>query len=208
MLAGFLADIREHPWDDVPRLILADWLADHEQEAWAAYIRHAVEFDLSRMLRSGGYLRFADKQIFRVPYGRGRGTDGRSREKWLVRHGLVEAVETTCQDWLKHGSSMVQQHPLIWVTLLDKEPQEYASVWYWRREDTQKDERIPHSRSYLLEQQRRSLPAELFACVRAGFLHSDNYARHYCGRQSALKHLSEGCLAWAREQAAQEAVYA
>lgn len=30
-MAGFLADIIEHPEDDVPRLIFADWLDDHDQ---------------------------------------------------------------------------------------------------------------------------------------------------------------------------------
>src|SRR5262245_21710978 len=39
MHAVFLADIREHPADDAPRLVYADWLADHGDEARGELIR-------------------------------------------------------------------------------------------------------------------------------------------------------------------------
>jgi uncharacterized protein (TIGR02996 family) len=35
-LAAFLADIREHPDDDTPRLVLADWLDDQGDQASVA----------------------------------------------------------------------------------------------------------------------------------------------------------------------------
>jgi uncharacterized protein (TIGR02996 family) len=40
---GFLVDIREHPEDDAPRLIFADWLDDHGDPARAEFIRLGVE---------------------------------------------------------------------------------------------------------------------------------------------------------------------
>lgn len=35
----FLRDIRQHPEDDALRLVVADWLQDHDRPAWAAFIR-------------------------------------------------------------------------------------------------------------------------------------------------------------------------
>src|SRR5262245_58187386 len=40
--AGFLADILEHPEDDTPRLVYADWLDDHGQPERAEFIRAQV----------------------------------------------------------------------------------------------------------------------------------------------------------------------
>jgi uncharacterized protein (TIGR02996 family) len=44
---GFLADIIEHPDDDAPRLIYADWLDDHGQPKRADFIR--VQCQLARL---------------------------------------------------------------------------------------------------------------------------------------------------------------
>lgn len=41
--AAFLAAIRAHPADDVARLVFADWLEEHGQEARAEFIRVQVE---------------------------------------------------------------------------------------------------------------------------------------------------------------------
>jgi uncharacterized protein (TIGR02996 family) len=40
---AFLADIAEHPEDDTPRLVYADWLDDHDQSDRAAFIRLQCE---------------------------------------------------------------------------------------------------------------------------------------------------------------------
>ena len=40
---AFLADICEHPEDDTPRLVFADWLDDHGDQARAEFIRLQVE---------------------------------------------------------------------------------------------------------------------------------------------------------------------
>jgi uncharacterized protein (TIGR02996 family) len=40
---AFLADIAEHPDDDAPRLIYADWLDEHGEPAQAAFIRAQIE---------------------------------------------------------------------------------------------------------------------------------------------------------------------
>ena len=40
---GFLAEILEHPDDDTPRLIFADWLDDHGEPDRAELIRLQVE---------------------------------------------------------------------------------------------------------------------------------------------------------------------
>jgi uncharacterized protein (TIGR02996 family) len=45
--AGFLRDIIEHPDDDTPRLVYADWLDDHGQPARAALIR--IQCELAKL---------------------------------------------------------------------------------------------------------------------------------------------------------------
>jgi uncharacterized protein (TIGR02996 family) len=42
---GFLQDILDHPDDDAPRLIYADWLEDHGQAESAEFIRVQIEHD-------------------------------------------------------------------------------------------------------------------------------------------------------------------
>jgi uncharacterized protein (TIGR02996 family) len=46
MVDSFLRDILDHPFDDAPRLIYADWLEDHGEEARAEFIR--VQCELAR----------------------------------------------------------------------------------------------------------------------------------------------------------------
>ena len=44
-LWGFLHDIQENPGDDTPRLILADWLEDHDPDnLWPVLIRHQIAY--------------------------------------------------------------------------------------------------------------------------------------------------------------------
>ncbi len=52
MRESFLADIVEHPGDDAPRLIYADWLEDHGDPQRAEFIRVQVELE---PLRSHGH---------------------------------------------------------------------------------------------------------------------------------------------------------
>jgi uncharacterized protein (TIGR02996 family) len=40
---AFLADILAHPDDDTPRLVYADWLAEHGDPDRAAFIRTQIE---------------------------------------------------------------------------------------------------------------------------------------------------------------------
>src|SRR4029079_17459939 len=44
-LAGLLDDIREHPDDDGPRLVCADWFDDHGQHDRAEFIRRQCEYE-------------------------------------------------------------------------------------------------------------------------------------------------------------------
>lgn len=41
--AALLRDVCEHPADDMPRLVLADWLEEHDQDGRAQFIRLQVE---------------------------------------------------------------------------------------------------------------------------------------------------------------------
>ncbi|MBY0228736.1 MAG: TIGR02996 domain-containing protein [Gemmataceae bacterium] len=45
----FLADIRENPEDDTPRLVFADWLADHGEEERGEFIRAQVRGEEARL---------------------------------------------------------------------------------------------------------------------------------------------------------------
>jgi uncharacterized protein (TIGR02996 family) len=47
---GLLDDVLDHPEDDVPRLVMADWLEDNDQPTRAEFIRVQIELDHLRQL--------------------------------------------------------------------------------------------------------------------------------------------------------------
>src|SRR5262249_17928038 len=116
---AFLKDIIEHPDDDTPRLIYADWLDEHGQPARGEFIR--VQCELARL-----------------PEGDERRAVLAAREKDLLaahaaewsaplvdwgvetpkfRRGLVESVKMTVRDFLDHAGELMAWAPVREVEL-------------------------------------------------------------------------------------------
>lgn len=140
--AAFIADIREHPDDDMPRLIFSDWLQENGQEKRAAFIR--IQCELARLppvsARSPGIghleklSRFEKLSLvsreFIIKYGidllAGFEVPGAMLyAPPLFRRGFVEVLMGPAEVWIATGDTICAATPLREVqltTMLDIVP--------------------------------------------------------------------------------------
>jgi uncharacterized protein (TIGR02996 family) len=108
----FLADIRDHPEDDAPRLIYADWLDEHSEPLRAELIR--VQVALAREPADG-----PDRERLEL---RSRAILEEQEEGWtaplrplVVRHrfrrGLIDEVEVEVGQVAQHGEELLRLAP-------------------------------------------------------------------------------------------------
>jgi hypothetical protein len=103
----------------------------------------------------------------------GRGLDYR------VDRGLIDAVRCPLAQWLAHGPAVAKAHPLLRVTLTDREPRLVAGgdwTFYFGPAGTG---------------QRHWLPSEFGALMPS---------LYYPAAEGALGALSDACILWARAQ--------
>lgn len=93
-----MAVIRTNLEDDLPRLIMADWLEENSYEERAKYIREEIEIN---------------KSYTEYP---------RTVQSISYRRGFIESVSCTMAGWLHYGPGMVKHNPIERVELTDKEP--------------------------------------------------------------------------------------
>jgi uncharacterized protein (TIGR02996 family) len=188
---GLLADILEHPEDDTPRLILADWLEEHGESERAAFIRYWLQHP-RKTLRDI----VAGKESWWDPAGDDRlryelvVPDGCTHASW--RRGFVAEVSISMALWLELGPSLVQQHPIEAVQINGREPREQDHEFYWY--------------CYIAGQSRawdepRDLLEPIFRCLQHGVVREDVGERFafYTSVEMAKSDLSEACLRYARE---------
>lgn len=121
---GLLADILEHPDDDTPRLILADYLTDHGEPERAEYIRLECKLaspvsdqSSSRLLECLRHLRIFNHERF-MGWCHPLSLLG-SGWTWFTRRGFVYKLYTTWIEWQKHGPMVVRCQPVEVVHLTD-----------------------------------------------------------------------------------------
>lgn len=105
--AALLRMIRDNPDDDMPRLVYADWLEEHDQEERAWFIRSQCG--------NHGYRKnefYKDEMIV----------------GW--HRGFIDEVGCTMAEWLKHGPATCAQHPVRKVMISDKDPA-HSVRYYW-----------------------------------------------------------------------------
>jgi uncharacterized protein (TIGR02996 family) len=127
---AFLADIREHPDDDTPRLIFADWLEENGDPERAEFIRVRIASVRDPEPRGKGYLARAGKLIEKnwgrwvVPLCRLVGPE--RYERWLTPvlsvarttaagqfpRGFVSALSMGTERFLEHGEATNRLTPL------------------------------------------------------------------------------------------------
>ncbi len=140
--AGLLQDILDRPEDDVPRLVYADWLDEHGDEARAEFIR--VQCELGRLKGPDWGWDEVRAEFIRVRAQRARREewDGRwdelkkreqralrgRRKEWLgaagplvrngkFRRGFLEAAEVRPLDIVARGDELFRAAPLRYVRL-------------------------------------------------------------------------------------------
>src|SRR4051794_30439631 len=115
---AFLCDIIEHPEDDAPRLVYADWLDDHGQPERAEFIRLQCRLaSLPDRDPQGPALRQREGELLQA--NRDQWTAGL---KGLVRdcrfeRGFVCWVETSGEQFIEHGGRLLDLAPIRSVRL-------------------------------------------------------------------------------------------
>src|SRR5688572_26734802 len=101
---GFLSEIVEHPDDDMPRLVYADWLDDHDEPERAEFIRVQIEIArgvgravrLRRLRERERRLLWSNESTWTAPL------HGKVRRARFSR-GFPECVTLTVENFLAHA---------------------------------------------------------------------------------------------------------
>ena len=115
---AFLADVIEHPEDDAPRLVYADWLEDHGDADRAAFIRLQCELaKLEEWDARRPELERRQKRLLRLyasEWSDGLVKDARGRE---FRRGFLERVGVPPKVFLANAEDLFRRFPLRQLTL-------------------------------------------------------------------------------------------
>src|SRR5687767_8653404 len=113
---GFLADIIEHPEDDTPRLVFADWLEDQGEPAGldlAEFIRLQITLEEPRDEGPALWaMRQREKELLRAR--RAEWAGGVADLVWgeEFRRGFVDAVRMSAAQFLDRGAEVFAQAPV------------------------------------------------------------------------------------------------
>jgi uncharacterized protein (TIGR02996 family) len=126
---AFLGDIVEHPDEDAPRLIFADWVEDRGESARAAFIR--IQCELARI--EPGTPRavqlWAQEQALLARHGKGlAGRMVRRKLKhigghptWMFRRGMIEAIDLSTPRLMRLSDDLYQHVPIRHLRLTQLE---------------------------------------------------------------------------------------
>jgi uncharacterized protein (TIGR02996 family) len=212
---ALLAEILERPEDDVPRLVLADWLNDQGQGERAELIQVQIEIARladeplnpatlgsgpalrsrqGRLLAEGGVVARAIEQAFgryfTTPEGRGFWIG-----EWCFHavwgRGFVAEIRCLHDAWLERGRAIVASQPVTEVVLSDREPWEVPGgsarkLWAWRCYHSGFGHPNPHH-----------LDGRLHRLLSGGSNRTDGW-RDYMSREEAQAASSDACLAFAK----------
>ncbi len=103
---AFEAAIREHPEDDTPRLVYADWLDEHGEEDRANFIRAQCAGDPEATQR------------YSVQMREWTGLIPTWCEGWRFHRGFIEEIHVHVQAFLEHAETLFQLAPIRAVKLL------------------------------------------------------------------------------------------
>lgn len=206
------------PADDLPRLVLADWLEEHGQGDTAQFIRYQCS-------NHDSYVRFGS-QVTNSRFS-WKPMDWKVAGKWkrgartstfclpldfiyqsfaVVRRGFVDRISTPSWIFMKHAKAIFESCPIKAVTLFTREPREVrrnpdpysadliddvgeAGEWYWRCWNDTAGADIHHNlHSDLFPEEGKVYPGE-------------EHLRFFSSRDEALAALSRRCVAYGRKLA-------
>jgi uncharacterized protein (TIGR02996 family) len=127
---AFLADIREQPEDDTPRLVYADWLDDHGEPDRADFIR--VQIDLARMDSDDERRPELERreQALSQQHGKAWSAPLRRYSRQFQR-GFADQVTLPAETFLAHAEDVFRLTPAWHVKLRSVKPH-VAALADWR----------------------------------------------------------------------------
>lgn len=211
---SFLRDIREHPDEDAPRLIFADWLDDHGEEERGRYIREQVAGRVCKVTTSrfrAWFPPFYHDLGYKLTHHKGATTGYMPppyltdympppwsqdpdeatlpTPKLVVRRGFLHAVRCSLSTWLSVGPNLVARgDPLQSVVITDRWPLPAAiaeeDACYWWLVET-------------AQQNRGIIPPCLWSVMDYQRSDNPNTQKFYDSYPAAMLALSDACLRWA-----------
>lgn len=200
--AGLLDDILANPDDDVPRLIYADWLEDHDRRNTARFIRQQIAGEV-------GMVPLLD--VVKIVDPMGIGGLGRrnaskkecfwkrndSSERLVFRRGFLAEIHAPLAVLLEHLPRLVGGHPIEAVRATDREPYEGIAgilgggrfVVGWHPLINPGDPRRTDE-----------LPRSIFDLLIPGIASSFGRGKYYPTADAAHAALSVALLKWAKAQ--------
>lgn len=114
--AAFIQTIREHPDDDGPRLVFADWLEERGQCERAEFIR--VQIELARGV-ADPVRRQSLHALEESLLSKHARIWARSIGKWIIgwdfHRGLLAGIQIRCNDFVRHGDRLFDRAPIMKV---------------------------------------------------------------------------------------------
>ncbi len=144
---GLLRAVCENPDDDLPRLILADWLEDHGGGDRAEWIRHALRYPARQWTceEDGDVGLFCGDDYGRCQTCADMEADGwpaalLGAGRYLWRRGFVESVSAPLAILEAHLPAITACQPVTAVRATDREPNGAGEGWgasrWWSRADS------------------------------------------------------------------------
>jgi uncharacterized protein (TIGR02996 family) len=115
---ALLLTILEHPDDDAPRLVYADWLeerGDSDQTARAYFIRRQIALSAIDPAELSGEALDEQRRLLDLAQRRWVPAWLRGRASWS--RGFIQGVYSSVADWVKHHEELVAEHPIRRVAL-------------------------------------------------------------------------------------------
>jgi len=133
----FIRDICVNPFDDVPRLIYADWLEEQGRREQAEFIRLQISLVNHHKFETGCPLRKRERELWLV---------GR-RKNWLTcynqyvspedcRRGFVTKSVAEFKNWGHRGKAVCRHNPIEEVTIPGVHPLKDEDIYYWVRRNS------------------------------------------------------------------------
>jgi len=115
---ALLRTILEHPDDDAPRLVYADWLeerGDPDQGARAYFIRRQIALSAIDPAELSGEAIDEQRRLLDLAERRWSSDWLRGQAQW--RRGFIEGVFCSVADWVEHREELLADHPIRRVAL-------------------------------------------------------------------------------------------
>ena len=199
--AGLLRACCERPADDVPRLILADWLEENGEAERGEFVR--VQISLASCVWAGTAcsqcesLRRRERELLAANQVKWRLDLPSGWANWVTdfRRGLVAEIALPLAPFLAHAKEIFAIAPVEVVRLTCRAPAPDSHGWNWAARE--RAWRVP-----LPSSSKMNLPWEMFVRLQGGQrserIGATRHFHWYDTEEAARAALSRATVAWGR----------